>query len=105
MTESNPDSQQYWQIKAPKAKFAQPKFYFGQQVGIPWQDDQGNSYYEIGEIMGMQYETSGNYANQWSYRLRLLWSNSSPWRIGRDDDMFEPECHLVADDTDIRTIN
>jgi hypothetical protein len=105
MTDSNRDSQEYWQIKAAKAKFAQPNFYFGQQVGMHWEDNQGNSYYEIGEIIGMQYETSGDYPNQWSYRLRLLWSNSCPWRIGRDGDSFEPESSLVADDTDLGTIN
>jgi len=105
MTDCDRDRQQYWLIEAPKTKFPQPKFHYGQQVGLHWKDDEGNSYYEIGEIIGMQYETSIGYLNQWSYRLRLIWSNSCPWRIGLEEETFDPESSLVADDTDLTTID
>ncbi len=105
MTDPNHDSQQYWQIKAPKTKFPEPKFHYGLQARKHWHDEQGNYHYEIGEIIGMQCESTGNYANQWSYRLHLLWSNCCPWRIGLDEDDFEPESSLVADETDLSAID
>lgn len=54
MTDRLQDPQQYWYIPVPKNKFAKPKFYPGQQVGYSWEDEFGNAYYDIGEIVGMQ---------------------------------------------------
>jgi hypothetical protein len=93
--------QQYWWIKIPIALFPKPKFYLGQQVGVPWEDEQGDRYYDIGIIVGMQYAAFDDSPSEWYYRLHIIRSDSCPWQIGFDRDYFEPESSLVTDDTAI----
>lgn len=101
MTDQPNNSQEYWYIPAPKAKFLNPKFHFAQQVGLVWQDEFGNLGYDIAEITGMQYITDEDEPGQWYYRLRFLKCDCNPGLVGRDNEYLEPESRLVADDTAI----
>jgi hypothetical protein len=58
-------------------------------------------YYDMGEIIGMQYNSSSNTLPEWSYLIRLLKSEKSSWLIGSDDGNFEYESNLVADCTSL----
>lgn len=60
MTDNTKNRQQDWHIKVPRNKFPQPKFHFAQQIYIHWQDEQGLYHYDMGEIIGMQYNSSSN---------------------------------------------
>lgn len=101
MTDSDNRSPRYWYIQVPTEHFPKPKFHFLQQVRSYWKDDFGNSQYEIGEIIGIQYGASGYHLAEWSYLLRLLKSNFRQCLVGSDDGVFVYESSLVADDTDI----
>ena len=78
-----------------------PKFYLGQQVGLPWEDEFGKSCYDIGVIIGMQYIAMCDRAAQWYYRIRFLKCDDNPSLVGSYDEIFEAESHLVADETAI----
>jgi hypothetical protein len=99
MTDQPQNPQEYWYIPLPKNKFPKPKFQLGQQVGIPWEDEFGNSCYDIGEIIGMQYIAQANQPVQWYYRIRLLKCDRNPWLVGLNDDIFEAESRFVVDNT------
>ena len=99
MTDETDESQDYWYIKVPVQKFPKPSFYPTQQVGIPWQDDEGNSYYDIGEIIGMIYGESDDHLGQWYYFFRYLKCDYEPSLIGLRNWHFIEESGLVADDT------
>jgi hypothetical protein len=101
MTDKPEDSQHYWYIPVPNNKFPKPKFHFGQQVGLTWEDEFDIPCYDIGEIVGMQYIAEGEQPAQWYYRMRWLKSDRYPEQVGLYDDMFEPESRFVADDTAI----
>ena len=99
MTDNSQELQHYWVICIPKHKFPEPKFSLGQQVGLSWEDEFGNPFYDIGEIAGMQYVAEGKQPAQWYYRMHLLRCACEPWLDGKYDELFEPESCLVADDT------
>jgi hypothetical protein len=99
MTKKSRKSNQYWLIKVPRKKFPKPLFHFDQQVGIPGQDDRGNSYYDIGVITGIQYITYGNQTGKWYYRIRILKCDYNPKLVGSDDSHYIEESSLVADNT------
>jgi hypothetical protein len=99
MTEKTNKQQQYWHIKVPRNKFPFPKFHFGQQVRVYWEDEDGVPHYDIGEIIGMQYNTKHYPCPEWAYLIRLIESENSPRYIGSDDGFFDYESNLVADDT------
>lgn len=73
MTNQQPNSQQ-WQINLPLAKFPKSKFQFGDRVAIHGQDDLGNHYCEVGEIIGMEYVAESD-------SEALLQSRSSPTMV------------------------
>jgi hypothetical protein len=102
MTDRQQNPQQYWYIPLPKNKFPQPKFHPGEQVGLSWEDECGNCCYDIGEIIGMEYIAQGNRPAQWYYRIRFLKCDRHPELVGSYDEIFEPESHLVADDTALK---
>jgi hypothetical protein len=102
MTNQQPNSQQCWQINLPIAKFPKSKFQFGDCVARHGQDDLGNHYSEIGEIIGMEYVVEsdcpkGDRQSQWYYRLRFLKCNHQPALVGFYNYDYEPESCLVAD--------
>jgi hypothetical protein len=99
MTDQPQDSPQYWYIPIPKNQFSKPKFHLGQQVGLPWENEFGTPYYDIGVIVGMQYMATRNQPAQWYYRIRFLKCDCEPWLVGSYDEIFEAESHFVADDT------
>ena len=101
MTDQLRDSQQCWYIPVPKNKFPKPKFYLGQQVGLPGEDDLGNFYYDIGEIIGMKYLAYPGEPAQWHYLFRYLKCDYNPSLVGSVDAHFCEESRLVADDTAI----
>ncbi len=98
MTDETDESQDYWYIKVPKAKYPFPRFYPTQQVGIPWEDD-GQLYYDIGVIIGMIYGESDDQPGQWYYFFRYLKCDYEPSLIGSKDWHFIEESGLVADNT------
>ncbi|HEY9632579.1 MAG TPA: hypothetical protein V6D14_04180 [Coleofasciculaceae cyanobacterium] len=99
MTNETNQPQDYCYIKVPKTKFPQPKFYPTQQVGIPWHDDEGNSFYDIGVIIGMIYGESDDQSGQWYYFFRYLKCDYDPSLVGSKDWHFIEESGLVADTT------
>ncbi len=99
MTDSANNSQGYWYIPALKTRCSQPKFHFFEQVGIHWEDDEGNHFYDIGEIIAIKYVVKGNHPGQWYYLIRYLKCNFDPSFNGNEDECFEAESHLVADNT------
>lgn len=99
MTDQHQESHQYWYIPVPKVQFPEAKFHFGAQVAIHSQDDLGNCYCEIGQIIGMQYTAESNQNAQWSYRIRFLKCDHSPWLVGLYDEYFEEESRFVADES------
>ncbi len=101
MTDQLNNPQEYWYIPVPKAKFPEPKFHYGQQVGLSWEDDRGNRHYDIGEIIAMEYTAQGNQPVQWYYRLRYLKCDYKPSLVGTEDECLEPESDLVPDSTAI----
>ena len=101
MTDRPLDSQQYWYIRVPKNKFPLPKFDIGQQVGLLGEDDCGNWYYDIGEIIGMKYLAYKGELAQWHYLFRYLKCDYNPSLVGTIDAHFCEESRLVADDTAI----
>jgi hypothetical protein len=105
MTDRVQNSQEDWYIRAPKSKFPEPKFHFGQQVALSWEDDLGECCCEIGEIIGMQYTTLYNQPAEWFYQMRLLNCNYNPCFVGTEDEYFQPESQLVADDSAIARAN
>lgn len=103
MTDSANNAQDYWYIRVPKSRCPKPNFHFFDQVGIHWEDDQGRHYYDIGEIIAIKYVVKGNQPGQWYYLIRYLKCDFDPSFNGKEDDCFEAESHLVADDTAIAT--
>lgn len=103
MTDTPEDSQRYWQIQIPSDRLPEPLFHFTTQVGIPYEDDQGNSYYDIGIVIGMEYVENRHKRIVWSYRVRYLKCEGNPSLIGLDDDTYYEESCLVADDTVIES--
>lgn len=99
MTDRDNNSQDYWYIRVPKARCPKPDFDFFQQVGLAGKDDRGNYYYDIGEIIGIQYTAENNKIGQWSYLMRYLKCDYNPSLNGLDDGYFESSSRLVADDT------
>lgn len=99
MTQPRNRRDRYWHIKAPQRQFPKSKFDFGQQVGMHWQDEDGNAQYDIGVIIGMQYGAKGYNRPEWAYLLRWLKCDSSPEIVGSDDGNFIYESSLVADFT------
>lgn len=97
MTNQQPNPQQCWQINLPLAKFPKSKFQFGDRVARHGEDDQGNHYCEIGEIIGMEYIAESDRQSQWYYRLRFLKCNYQPALVGSYNYDYEPESCLVAD--------
>ena len=106
MTNQQPNSQHCWQINLPIAKFPKSKFQFGDCVAINGQDDLGNHYCEVGEIIGMEYvaesdcprdSANGDCNAQWYYRLRFLKCDHQPTLVGSYNYDYEPESYLVAD--------
>lgn len=91
----------YWHILAPQTQFPRPRLHFGLQVGSQWYDEFGNRHYDIGIIIGMQYGATGYNPEEWTYQLRRLQCNSSPWMQGEDDGYFIYESNLVLDNTDL----
>ncbi len=99
MTDPANNPQDYWYIPVPKARCSQPNFHFFEQVGIHWEDGEGNHYYDIGEIIAIKYVVKDNQLGQWYYQVRFLKCDSDPSCNGKEDEYFEPESRLVADDT------
>ena len=97
MTNQQPNQQQYWQIQLPLAKFPKSKFQFGDRVAQHWEDDQGDHYCDIGEIIGMEYVAECDCPAQWYYRLRFVRYDYQPSLVGTYDQYYEPESCLVAD--------
>ncbi|HEY9635657.1 MAG TPA: hypothetical protein V6D14_19795 [Coleofasciculaceae cyanobacterium] len=101
MTDRTNEPQQYWYVQVPKNKFPKAKFYLGQQVGLPGEDDLGNSYYDIGEIIGMKYLAYEGESAQWHYLVRYLKCDYNPSLVGSVDAHFCEESRLVDDYTAI----
>jgi hypothetical protein len=99
MAKKSEKSKRYWLIKVPRKQFPKPLFHFDQQVGIPSKDEQGNSYYDIGVIIGIQYTTCSSRLPQWYYRVRILKCDYNPKLVGSDDGHYIEESSLVADNT------
>jgi hypothetical protein len=99
MTHPANDSQDYWYIRVPKSRCREPQFHFFQQVGLHWEDDEGNHFYDLGEIVGIRYNARGKQAGQWTYLLRYLKCDADPSLKGSEDDYFEAESHLLPDNT------
>lgn len=98
MTNQPLNPQQCWQIHLPISQFPKSKFQFGDCVAIHGQDDLGNYYSEIGEIIGMEYVAESDQPAQWYYRLRFLKCDHQPSLIGTYDYYYEPESCLVVDE-------
>ena len=105
MTHTNHRRPRYWHIKVPQGRYPRPKFYFDQQVGVHWQNEEGNAEYDIGVIIGMQHGAKGYQRREWSYLIRWIKCDSSPEIIGSDDGNFIYESSLVADFTKITASN
>ncbi len=101
MTDPANNAQDYWYIRVPKSRFPEPKFYFCQQVGLPWEDVEGDRYYDIGEIIGIVYTVRGDNSAQWHYQIRYLKCSYEPSLNGEEDEYFELESRLVPDNTAI----
>lgn len=99
LTDRDNNLHDYWYIRVPKARCPEPDFHFFQQVGWAGKDDWGNYYYDIGDIVGIQYTAEGNKIGQWSYLMHYLNYDYNPSLNGLDDGYFEPDSRLVADDT------
>ena len=91
----------YWHIRVPEGEYPKAKFHFGQQVGLHWEDEEGNPQYDIAVIIGMAYGARGYNRPEWTYLIRMLKCDSSPEMVGSDDGNFVYESSLVADFTDI----
>jgi hypothetical protein len=101
MTDSVQNSQDYGYITFPKTRCSPPRFHFFQQVGNHWEDDEGNHYYDIGEIIGIKYVAKNNQPGQWYYQMRYLKCDFNPSLNGKEDECFEAEFRLVADQTSL----
>ena len=101
MTDQLNDSQDYWYIRVPKSRCSKPNFHFFEQIGFPWEDEEGDRYYDIGEVIGMKYTNKGNQPGQWFYQMRYLKCEFDPFLNGLEEECFEAQSRFVADDTEI----
>lgn len=99
MTDPTQNSQDYWYIRIPKSRCSKPNFHFFQQLGFHWEDDDGNHYYDIGEVIAIKYVAKGDESGEWYYQMRYLRCTFDPSLNGEEDECFEAESRLVADNT------
>lgn len=99
MTDPVNNSEEYWYIRVPKARASEPQFHFFDRIGTHWTDDEGNHYYDIGEIIGIKNTVKGDRPGQWTYLMRYLKCDFEQSLNGLEDDYFLAESCLVPDDT------